>query len=282
MNFRWSVASILIACCLVQATSSALAETPVAPPTHVHVGGVDAFGYWFAKKLVLDLDETLRSQGIVSVSCTFRQKNPAQDFSYKGAGPCLYKDFIKSMKTDELAGVVYAWIQDRQGRLHPVEIQWRPPRGGWSVVIKQVLEMKFEKPLYYVREKIWGEKSSEKLRYTDFLAGELKIILPGDPEALAVLAERGGSWAKSYLANVESVDLNLKASENDKGKVVYSGALSLNHRADENESPETTTLKLRTNINVVVLKRPFFLQAKVRSAGQSDDAVPILGSEALP
>lgn len=279
-----STLALILACVLgFQAATSVGAETPaVSEPTNIKVGRMDAFAYWFAKKLVIDIDTALKSQGIESKYCTFRQFEPAQDFSYPGLGQCLYKDFMKSMKTDQLAGVVYTWIVDKQGRSHPVEIQWRPPHGGWGKLIKQVIEMRLEKPLYHLREFIWGEESASKIRYNEFLGGDLKIILPEDPDALAVLAARGGVWAKNYLATVDSINVHLEPSVNEKGKVVYDGALILNHEAAADGQVETTKVALRTNVNVVVLKRPFFLKAKVRQDGASEDPVPVLGSEALP
>jgi hypothetical protein len=265
----------------LQAMSPAWAEAP-AVPTNITVGKLDAFAYWFAKKLVIDIDAALKSQGIDSQVCTFRQKDPTQDFSYPGLGQCLYKDFMKSMKTEGLAGVVYTWILDKQGRYHPVEIQWRPPRGGWGALISQVVEMRLEKPLYYIRDFIWGEEAGDKLRYTEFLGGDLKIILPEDPEAMAVLAARGGMWAKNYLANVRSIDLHLAPTAAEKGKVIYDGSLIMNNRAAEDGHVDTTKVALRTNVNVVVLKRSFFLKAKVRQNGASEDPLPVLGSEVLP
>jgi len=277
-----SLLVILIGVMALQATAPAWAESPAPPTAAVQVGGLDAFGYWFAKKFVIDMDATLQDQGIASSFCTFRQNDPTQDFSYRGVGPCLYKDFIKSMKTDDMAGVVYAWIKDRHGRYHPVEIQWRPPHGGWIKLIQQVVEMRLETPLYSLREKLWGLESAEKIRYTEFLGGDLKIVLPADPEALEVLASRRGSWVKNYLAKVDSMSLRLEPRANDKGKVIYSGALVMSQRALEGATAESTRVSLRTNVNVVILKRPFFLQAKVRSNGESQDPSPILGSEALP
>lgn len=275
----------ILACALgfLAVSSAWAAETaPVAEPTNIKVGRMDAFAYWFAKKLVLDIDTALKSQGIESKSCTFRQYEPAQDFSFPGLGQCLYKDFMKSMKTDELAGVVYTWIVDKQGKAHPIEIQWRPPHGGWGKLIKQVIEMRLEKPLYKLRNFIWGEESAEKVRYTEFLGGDLKIILPDDPAALAVLAARGGVWAQNYLATVDSINVHLEPKMSEQGKVVYDGALMLNHEAAADGSVETTKVALRTNVNVVVLKRPFFMKAKVRHDGASEDPVPVLGSEVLP
>lgn len=265
----------------LQAVSPAWAEAP-AVPTNIKVGKMDAFGYWFAKKLVLDIDAALKGQGIDSKVCTFRQKDPAQDFSYLGLGQCLYKDFMKSMKTDLLAGVVYTWIQDKQGRYHPIEIQWRPPHGGWGKVISQVIEMRLEKPLYAIRNFIWGDESAEKIRYDEFLVGDLKIILPEDPDALEALAARGGVWAKNYLAKVNSIDVHLAPTANEQGKVIYDGALIMNQRPAEDGSVESVKVVLRTNVNVVVLKRPFYLKGKIRQNGASEDPVPVLGSEALP
>ncbi len=268
---------MIIAIALGSATQS-FAEAAASQPAQVTVGGLDAFRYWIVKKVVLDIDSTLKEQGIDSVMCTFRQAEPAADFSYRGVGPCLVKAFLKSMKTDKSAGVIYTWIKDRQGRFHPVEIQWRPPLGGWSQVIKEVVEMKLEKPLYWIREHVWG-LDSEKIRYKEFILGDLKIILPEDPEALAALADKGGSWAKNYLNKVESVSLSLKTSGNEQGKVIFAGDMVLAHRPSEDGNSQVATVHLRTNINVMVLKRPFFLQAKMRTLGSGVD-VP--AGEALP
>ena len=38
------------------------ASTDVAPPKWVNVYGADGFKYWLVKKLVMDVDKTLRSE----------------------------------------------------------------------------------------------------------------------------------------------------------------------------------------------------------------------------
>ena len=255
-------------------------EEAVAAPTQLSVGGLDAFRYWIVKKLVVDIDQTLQEQGINSSMCTFRQYQPTKDFSYRGVGPCLVKDFLISMKSDKSAGTIYAWIKDHQGRLHPVEIQWRPPLGGWSHLIKQIIEMRLERPLYWVRDHVW-KMDLNKIRYNEFILGDLKIILPEDPEALAVLAEKGGSWAKNYLSQLSEVSLSLKTSGIDQGKVIFSGDMVLTHRPSDDGNSQEATVHLRTNINVMLLKRPFFLQAKVRTSGAGVD-VPVPAAEELP
>ncbi|MDG0817222.1 hypothetical protein [Bdellovibrio svalbardensis] len=250
--------------------SFAETDASAARPAQVNVGGFEAVRYWIIKKMVLDIDAVLKEQGIESVMCTFRQNQPAKDFSYLGVGPCLVKAFLKSMKTDQSAGAVYTWIKDRQGRFHPVEIQWRPPVGGWSQIIDQVLEMKMEKQLYWIRDHIWGLEE-EKVRYSDFILGDLKIILPEDPEALSALAEKGGSWAKNYLSKVKSVSLQLKTTGNEKGKVIFTGDLILTPKSSDEGTSQATTVHLRTNVNVMLLKRPFFLDAKMRTSGTGAD-----------
>ncbi|MGE5085286.1 MAG: hypothetical protein ACM3MG_03235 [Bacillota bacterium] len=280
-HFAWA---FLVAIFLTHQTVPALAAegNPMAP-TRVTMGRLDSFAYWFAKKLVVDVDVALKAQGIQAKYCTFRSAGRVADFTAEGLGPCLYKDFMKSMTTDQLAGVVYGWIADRHGRYHPIELRWRPPRGGWSNLINQLVEMRLETQLYSFRNFIWGEKTAERVRYNEFLGGDLKIILPDDPDALAVLAGHGGAWAKNYLATLSSIDVHLAPTANEKGKVVYDGSLILNHdAAADGSAVEPTKVALRTNVNVVILKRPFYLQAQIGSTDQSKKTFPVLDSGARP
>lgn len=253
--------------------AAALAEdsAPASPTVTMNLGGLDAFAYSFAKKRVLDIDATLKRLHLDPKACTFRQANPVKDYSYIGIGPCLMKAFLRSMKTDVLAGVIYAWIPDQQGQLQRVEIEWRPPRGGWSVVIKEFLEMRFEKQLYGFRESVFGEKDADELRYQDFLAGDLKITLPEDPQGVQSLANQSlNPWVRQELEQAQSVSLHLQAIGSDHGKVTYKGQVVA---ASREGKAQDIVVQLQTNINIVLPSRPFFVQAHGQ-LHQGEGAVP--------
>jgi len=289
-----SLALILASALSVNAAGPALAEVKATPPDKVIVGGtkeVDAYG--IVKKLVIDIDETLKQQGIDPKFCTFRQTEPKQDFSYRGVGTCLYHNFIKSMKTDRMAGTVYTWIQDRQGRYHPIEIQWRPPHSGWLKLIRQLVEMRLEVPLYKIRETVRGPEWADKLRYKEFLGGELKVILPEDPAALEVLAANGGEWAKKYLEKIKSVDFRLDVTGIEKGKVIYDGGLQLNFSPKEDGAADGVKVILHTDINVLLLKQPKWekevfgargnnTSGKIRAIGDREAPISDFNPETLP
>ncbi|WP_413291096.1 hypothetical protein [Bdellovibrio sp. HCB337] len=244
-------------------SSAAMAEEELSVPTDAtSSGGVT---YWIAKKLVLDIDKMLVSQGIRAEVCTYRNFNPSQETSYKGIGPCLYENFKKSMKSDELTGVTFTWIQDKNQNYHPIEIRWRPPRGGWMKVIGQALEMRLEKPLYSVRSFFGGDEKANKLRYSDFLAGELNIILPKDPAALEALLASGNQWLKKFGPNLRDIDFGLKTDRVEEGKVIYQGHLTVG--LDLGGEYQQTNFDVTTNVNVLLLDRKFFAKGHMDSNG---------------
>lgn len=236
-------------------------EVPV-PADVTSAGGAT---YWVAKKLVLDIDQLLASQGIRAEVCTYRNFNPAEDTSYQGIGPCLFANFKKSMKSDELTGVVYTWIKDANQKYHPIEIRWRPPRGGWTKVIRQAIEMRLEKPLYKVRNMFGSEEKANKLRYDEFIAGELNIILPKDPAALESLVASGNQWLAPYAGNLRDIDFGLKAERMEEGKVIYQGHLNVG--MDLGGEYKQTNFDVTTNVNVLLLDRKFFTKGHAETNG---------------
>ena len=239
--------------------------------------GSGGWTYWLARKTVLDIDEMLQSQGIHAEVCTYRNLQPAQDISYQGIGPCLFENFKRSMKSDDLVGVIYAWIKDKDQNFHPIEIRWRPPHGGWLKVIHQAIEMRFEKPLYKVRSFFGSEESANKLRYEEFLAGEMNITLPEDPKAIQALIDSGNKWLVKYAENVKDVGFSLKATDSVEGKVIYKGQLQMGLRSAQGESENR--LDITTNINILLLERKFFLKGhlqtgEIRRATVKDLEIP--------
>jgi hypothetical protein len=240
----------------VIAASALASPDKVLPPSETDVGSYAGFAHWFAKKMVMDVDKTLGRLGIVAEVCTFRQFTPAKDFSYKGVGPCLTKNFTASMKTDQLAGKTYAWIKDPQtAQYHVVEIQWRPPQGGWTKIIKQYFAMKNEKA---------PKNASDPLPYQQFIGGDLKIILPEDPAALDIVTKNSPAWLKEQLATASSVSLHLEPTGRNAEKIVYEGKILLEQRPDDSGGKSTHVMTLKTDINVVILQRPFYVHGKYR------------------
>lgn len=256
---------------------TALATEPVSVPTGVQDTG--GWGYWLASKLVLDIDQKLSEQGIRPEFCTFVSFAPAQEKSYKGLGPCLFENLKKSMSSEDLVGVIHTWIRDKNQNYHPVEIRWRPPRGGWLSMIGQVIEMRFEKPLYSARQSLSGNESANKLRYTDFIAGELNILLPQDPAALEGLQLSGNQWVANYARKIRDIDFGLRSQTVQEGKVIYQGRLKLGIL--NNGEYSQNQLELTTNINVLLLDRNFFLKGHWGSGEPSQNSEP-LSQGALP
>lgn len=265
---------------LICLSSASLAQEKLFVPGRPDqsADGTGGWSYWLARKVVLDVDQMLKSQGIQAEFCTYRNLQTQKDSSYKGMGPCLFENFKKSMKTDDLVGVIYAWILDKDQNHHPIEIRWRPPRGGWLKVIRQVIEMRFEKPLYFVRSFFGSEEFANKLRYEEFLGGEMNIVLPEDAKAIKALIASGNPWLIKYAQNVRDIGFSLKASEALEGKVVYQGQLQMSMRSSEGEAQANFDIK--TNINILLLDRKFFAKGHLRSGDLKTG--PQAPQEALP
>jgi hypothetical protein len=273
MKLRRLISHSLLGLTLVSSPAFAGTPSPVSMPKQVETGGFSAFKFWFAKKLVLDVDKSLQDLGLKADYCTFRQTQPPQDFSYRGAGPCLYKNFSASMKTELLAGTTYVWVLDGQNRYQPIEIQWRPPQGGWRNIIHQYFSMRFEK--------FHSKKSGATLPYRQFIGGDVKIIFPDNTDILESMVEKGTPWMKSLLANVDSVSLHLDPVGVDHAKVIYSGKIVVEQKPTQDGGSQSTTVALKTDINIIIKKRPFFLEAKVRRGGDIPE-LPTFPSELLP
>lgn len=246
---------------------SARKREAVNPPRYVETRGLDGFRYWVIKSVVYNTEKALQEAGIDSAVCTFRQLQPAQDFSYRGTGKCLMKAFIKSMESNAYAGPIFVWIRDSEGRLHSTEIRWRPPRGGLMAFYRQLFEMKFESSLYWIRKKLASPGVADKMRYKEFILGDLEVFLPEDPRALRALAENGNIWVRKYSKQLDSFSLNMKPIEQQLGKMIYTGTLDMQMRSVETKDIGTTTLSFKTNMNVLISKRPFYLQAQAKTEG---------------
>lgn len=244
-----------------------IAAETIAPPKYVNIRGMDGFKYWFMKRLVIDIDDTLKKQGIDTAVCTYRPRDGSEDLSYHELGKCLMKNFTLAMKTDVQPGVIYVWIRDSQGRFHPVEINWRPPVGGWLHTIDQILEMKFEKVLYWLREKIWDQQTAETVFHEEFIVGELQIILPKDPAALETLSIKGNIWVQQYLRNLQSITVKLNTQSKPKGQMVYSGPIVAQVKSSSSDEVKTFNVQLTTNINVMVMDRPFYMNSRIVKQG---------------
>lgn len=233
-------------------------KASIAPPKEVESGGFFAFKYWFAKKLVVDVDKKLQKLNIHADFCTFRQNVPPQDFSYRGAGPCLFKAFSSSMKTDQMAGTTYVWVRDANNQYRPVEIQWRPPHGGWMKVIKQYFAMRFEK----------HSAKKKDLPFKEFIGGEVRIIFPQESGLLESVLPHAPGFLKSTLSNVDAVSLRMEPTGRENGHVVYTGKITLEEDPSAppmiGESPQNTIIHLKTDINIVLTERPFYVEAKLR------------------
>ncbi len=234
------------------------ASEVVAPPRYVNTRGADGFKYFFMKLLVGDVDGILKKQGIDSAFCTFRPQDGSEDLPYRELGKCLMKNFLVAMKTDQKPGVIYTWVQDSKGRFHSSEIHWRPPVGGWSNIIRQVYEMKFEKLLSWARK-----DSLEVVNFKEFIVGDLLAILPEDPAALETLAANGNEMVKNYLRNLKSVSISLKTTSKPQGQMIYSGPVVLKMKSAEAASEKTVNIQLTTNVNIMLKQRPFYLRSKI-------------------
>jgi hypothetical protein len=217
--------------------------------------------YWIAKKVSVDVDKSLGKYGIVAEFCTFRRTNPAKEISHHGLGPCLYDNFLASMKTDALAGTTYAWVKDDQGQLHRVDIQWRPPLGGWSQLTKQYMNTRFESRV----------AKSVTIPYKEFITGDLKITLPNDEALMTTLLKKSSPEVRAYLAAIHTVSFHLAPTGKVQEKVIYTGQLLLENSPDEDGMITSHTAYIKTDINPLKQDRPFFLQVRVRQGTDAAD-----------
>lgn len=232
-----------------------LAAETISPPKFVKTGGIDGFIYWVTKKLLTDIDETLKKQGIDPAVCTFRPRDGSADLSYRDLGQCLMKNFEVAMNTDPQPGVIYAWIRDLTGNFHLVEISWTPPRGGWKNFIRQVLEMKFEGAFFRMRKLIWNQERADRVNFKEFIMGELKIILPTDPTVLETLSFKGSNWAKRYLKDLKSLSFKLDTQSKTNGQMVYSGPMVMELRSSSNDETKILSALVTTNVNILLMDR---------------------------
>lgn len=223
--------------------------------------------YWFVKNLVLDVDEMLNEKGLQSKACIYRSAITKIDTPYAELGPCLYKHFMESMDTNQNSGVTYLWLVGTEADSMPIEIHWRPPHEGLKKFLKQALEMKLEGPLYWLRSHLGKIKTAEDVRYTEFIGGEIKMILPDDKSFLSALDGKGNPWVSHYLKNIHQIELAMKPSGRSDGLVVHSGTILADLKKSNSEN-ETKAFSVQTNLNVLVKSRKFYI--KVKTEGSED------------
>ncbi|MGZ3775363.1 MAG: hypothetical protein ACXVCN_16685 [Bdellovibrio sp.] len=242
----------------------AMAESIEMPTSDISKAGMK---YWIVKHMILDIDEMLRDQGIKANSCIYRSNLTKKDTAFKGLGPCLSLNFTESMTADDSTGTTYVWLEsDSQSdntAASPIEIYWRPPRGGLLKLIDQAVEMKFEKPLYWLRKKIGQKEEAEKIHYKEFIGGEIKIVLPNDEKTLEQLNKNGNPWVRRYLKDLHELDFKLKPTERKDGLVVHSGTLQAEYESQNTKAKKTDlTFTIKTNLNILEMDRHFSLKVK--------------------
>lgn len=236
--------------------------------------------YWFSKNLIIDTDETLKEYGIEASTCIYRSRVTGKDSAYKGLGPCLYLNFQESMKTDELSGVTYFWVKGASRDSAPVEIHWRPTHGGMKALLSQVLEMKFEKQLYWLRKYMGKKESAEQIHYKEYIGGSWNLILPDNKEVIGLLTEAGNPWIAKYLARVKEIEFQLEPTDRQNGLVIHTGQLKAELRSQEGATSEDLVFSIFTNMNVLVRDRKFTY--KVHFESNSTAGNGLLGGDHAP
>lgn len=243
---------------LSQIAGAASPSPAVAVPTQLHSAPAS---YWIAKKVSIDVDKSLGKYGIVAEFCTFRRTNPAKEISHHGLGPCLYDNFLASMKTDALAGTTFAWIKDDRGQLHRLDIQWRPPHGGWNQLTKQYVNTRFESRL----------AKSATIPYKEFITGDLKITLPNDEALMTTLLKKSSPEVRAYLSAIHTVSFHLAPTGKAQEKIIYTGQILLENSPDEDGTITSHTAYIKTDVNPLKKDRPFFLQVRIRQGTDTAD-----------
>jgi hypothetical protein len=225
--------------------------------------------YWMVKKLVNDVDKSMISKGLEADSCIYRSHVTGKDVAYKGLGPCLYLNFQESLKTDKVSGVIYFWLKGIDTKVSPIEIHWRPPHGGIKTIISEIVEMKLEKQLYAFRKLMGENQIAEDIHFKEFIGGDWDIIFPDDPLVMEMLAQKGNSWTSSYLKNLREINIHLEPTQREDGVVVHNGQITVDLDDDSSAKIKSTVFHIKTNINVLVASRKFYIKVKNEDMGNS-------------
>jgi hypothetical protein len=246
---------------------------------------------WMVKKAIVDIDDLLKEQGLEIKYCVYKSARKKESISYRGLGACLYENFVDSMTVDSLSGVTYFWPKGTEAQTDPIEIRWRPPRGGFLKIVQQVFEMKLEKPLYWLREQTHSRKAAEGLHFEEFLGGDIEIILHEDSNNNEAHANGSTSLVGKFLKKFKRFQIKLKPMLRQNGLVVYEGRIEALLKKQEpliNEFDSLEThhkhlsnqhilyFNIETNLNLVQMDRKFFL--KVQSDLNSNEMRTIIDS----
>lgn len=271
--------SILVLMLASSFAVSTVAKSQTIEQPEVNASSSAGVGYWLVKKMVFDFDKMLNENGFLTKSCVYRSNITGQDTPHKGLGPCLLLNFMESMDTDEISGTTYFWLEGSDTKTPPLEIHWRPPRGGFGNLISQYFSMTYEGSFTWFRGKPKDSENVEDLPYREFIGGELKLIIPNEAGLLKSLGEKGNPWVIRHLQNVRQVELNLKPTEVKDGLVVHTGLIHVEHSGSGQENG-SIDFAVRTNLNVLITDRPFSL--KVKSEIKPKDIVSVPGVSHAP
>lgn len=214
--------------------------------------GFEYWAYFLAKKIVVDIDDTLTKIDLRTAVCGFQAKN--QDFQYyHQLGECFFHSYLQHRDEPGEKIVVYSWLQDLSGRnicATPLKIIWnRPDQSAWTTV-RQYLQMKFENTFL---------DSAQPLT-THFIAGSFSLYFPSNElfqKILndSVIGQKLGPFTKvTNLLQATHFSLENTGRRSEKNYFVYQGQLNLQLRTQD-----IINIDIDTDINVAKKTRPFYI-----------------------
>lgn len=252
--------TIFLSLCFTQKSLSTEKSALVEYPKWVWNYGKDGFNYWFVRHLVMDFEKTIESIGLDFVTCAVYEKQKEM-VAFHGLGKCFTYQFFQNMKNKKKNMMIYAWSKDESGKFHRFGIQWVQPYSDWSTLFSDFFEMRLEKPLYQFRRWRHGESDANQLRVQKYPAGEITMTLPDSFTAIKNLDIGGKEVIVPYLKYAKQIKFFLRPSKMQNGKVVYVGKTQITHK----ELLKTTNMDLYTNMNLVLLKRPFYVHGQINN-----------------
>lgn len=223
--------------------------------------GINYWGYFISKKVVVDIDKTFSDLGLSPAVCGFQAKDQNIHY-YHQLGQCFFNAYLQYRNDTSEKIIVYSWLKDQSEKnisSKPMKIVWnRPDQPLWTTV-KQYLQMKFEDTFL----------DSDKPVSMNFIAGSFSLYFPNEDVFQEILKTSSLSQKLGPFANVtellQATHFGLVNSGNrsENNYMIYQGQLSLQLR-----SQDLIDIDLETDINLAKQQRPFYIHGKTQWESQ--------------
>lgn len=192
--------------------------------------------YRYIFKTLLSVNTTLKDIGVDVKYCIFKN-NVGQEFIHDDLGACLYRNLRASLLSDKSnPGEITAGVLVNEERMM-LKIKWKPVRRNWFTYLTHLNEIATEKIVIWINDNLFSHFAYSRIMSNESVIGEVEVTFPEN-------------FAVKHLAFV------FYPIKKEQGQLRYFG------RATIKLADQEKILDLDSNVNLIYLKRKFFVKGE--------------------